>query len=42
MTARKWEGAALGELEAAVREAGFELLPSTRRGDFLYLRGIKV
>ena len=30
------------DLEEALEAAGFELLPSTRRGDFLYLRGIKV
>jgi hypothetical protein len=38
--ARRWEGRE--DLEEAVRAAGFELLPTTRRGDFLYLRGIKV
>lgn len=38
-TARRWEGS--HELEEAVRLAGYELLPTTRRGDFLYLRGIK-
>lgn len=30
-----------GDLEEAIRAAGFELLPTSRRGDFLYLRGIK-
>ena len=39
-TAKKWEGRE--DLEEAVRAAGFELLPTTPRGDFLYLRGIKV
>jgi hypothetical protein len=39
-TAKRWEGRE--DLEEAVRAAGFELLPMTRRGDFLYLRGIKV
>jgi Hypothetical methyltransferase len=38
-TARRWEGRR--DLEEAVRLAGFELLPTTRREDFLYLRGIK-
>jgi Hypothetical methyltransferase len=38
-TARRWEGNP--ELEEAVRDAGFEPLPTTRRGDFLYLRAIK-
>jgi hypothetical protein len=38
-TARRWEGRE--DLEEAVRRAGFELLPTTRHGDFLYLRGIK-
>lgn len=38
--ARRWEGRE--DLEEAVRAVGFELLPTTRRGDFLYLRGIKV
>jgi len=38
--ARRWEGTE--DLEKAVRAVGFELLPTTRRGDFLYLRGIKV
>ena len=39
-TARRWEGKS--ELEEALRDAGFELLPTNRRGDFLYLRGVKV
>lgn len=39
-TARRWENSS--ELEEAIRAAGFELLPTTRRGDFLYLRGIRV
>jgi hypothetical protein len=38
-TARRWEGST--ELEEALRDAGFELLPPTRRGDFLYLRALK-
>jgi SAM-dependent methyltransferase len=38
--ARRWEGRE--DLEEAVRAVGFELLPTTRRGDFLYLRSIKV
>jgi hypothetical protein len=38
-TAKRWEGR--DDLEEAIRAAGFELLPTTRRGDFLYLRGIK-
>jgi hypothetical protein len=38
--ARRWEGRE--DLEEAVRAVGFELLPTTRREDFLYLRGIKV
>ena len=41
-TAKRWESFAGQDLEEAVREAGFELLPTTRRGDFLYLRGIRV
>jgi len=36
---RKWEDTT--GLEEAVHKAGFELLPTTRRGNFVYLRGIK-
>jgi hypothetical protein len=36
--ARKWEDPV--RLEKAIHDAGFELLPTTRRGDFLYLRGL--
>ena len=39
-TARRWEGSS--ELEDAIRAWAFELLPSSRRGDFLYLRGVKI
>jgi hypothetical protein len=39
-TARKWED--LRPLEEAVRSAGFEVLPASRRGEFVYLRGIKL
>jgi hypothetical protein len=38
-TARRWENST--GLETAVRDVGFELLPATRRGDFLYLRAVK-
>jgi len=38
--AARWS-AKPGELEQAVEEAGFELLPSRRRGDFLYVRAVK-
>jgi hypothetical protein len=36
--AKRWED---GALERAVEEAGFDLLPSRRRGDFLYVRAVK-
>jgi superfamily II DNA or RNA helicase len=36
--AKRWED---GSLERAVEEAGFDLLPSRRRGDFLYVRAVK-
>jgi hypothetical protein len=38
--AKRWEGGA-ASLERAVEGAGFELLPSRRRGDFLYVRAVK-
>jgi hypothetical protein len=37
--ARRWED---GALEDALEAAGFDPLHTARRGDFLYLRGIKV
>jgi hypothetical protein len=36
--AKRWEAS---KLEEAVEEAGFELLPSRTRRDFLYVRAIK-
>jgi hypothetical protein len=36
--AKRWEE---GALERAAEEAGFDLLPSRRRGDFLYVRAVK-
>jgi len=39
-TARKWED--LRPLEEAAREAGFRMLPATRRGEFVYLTAVKV
>ena len=36
--AKRWEADAL---QRAVEEAGFDVLPSRRRGDFLYVRAIK-
>jgi len=35
--ARRWEE---GQLERAVEDRGFELLPSYQRGDFRYVRAI--
>jgi hypothetical protein len=37
--ARRWRVA--GNLEAAIEEAGFELLPTYQRGGFRYVRAIK-
>jgi hypothetical protein len=37
--AKRWEGRE--DLEEALQDAGFDLLPTTQRGDFLFLRGIK-
>lgn len=36
--ARRWEE---GKLEAAVEEAGFGLLSTYRRADFLYVQAVK-
>lgn len=36
--ARRWEE---GQLERAVEECGFELLPGYQRGDFRYVRALK-
>lgn len=37
--AKRWEEE--GKLEGAVEQAGFDLLPSYRRGDFLYVRAVR-
>jgi hypothetical protein len=36
--ARRWDE---GKLEAAVKEAGFELLQAYQRGGFLYVQAVR-